>query len=443
MTSLEVNKYLFVLTLIAAETVFVWRMEKRKLFPLRLIAAIAVCFAAAAVYPVKSWSYTGWYISLMSIVLFLVTLIGILFVFRISFKNAVFCASAAYTAQHLAYEIFKAVLMPFDIFVANDMYGKETFDISAFDGSMWIVILVYLNIYAGVYIAFHFILGKKISASGELHLKSTVLLVLSVVFLLVDVVLNAVILYIDEGYNSVYEIVTVIYNCLCCMLVLYIQSSIINVKSVTDELETVSRLLRQSQAQYELKKEQIDLINIKCHDMKHRIAEIKNGSDMSDIEDIISVYDATIKTGNDVLDTILTEKSLVCQSKDIKLFCMADGSEISFINNSDQYAMFGNIIDNAVEAVARLEDKNKRRIDLNIRTTEGFLSVMAENFYEGEIKFSSDGLPLTEKADKNSHGFGLKSVKYIAEKYGGNLSVNTADGIFRVAIMIPIKAIEE
>lgn len=442
MTSLEIYKYLFVVELIAAEAMFVRRMGKRSFFPLRLTAALLVCAAAAIFYPVNSWSYTGWYVSLMSLVLFFVTLFGIFFVFDISFKNAVFCASAAYMAQHLAYEVFKAVLLPFDIFAANDIYGQEIFEFSSFNGMTLVTALVYLNIYAGIYIAFYFILGKKIGASGELHLKSTVLLMLSVVILLVDIVLNAVTLYVSDGYSSLYDAVTVIYNCLCCLLVFYIQYSLINVKGITDELETVSRLLRQSQAQYELKKEQIDLINIKCHDMKHRLAAIKDGSDTSDIEDIISVYDATIKTGNDVLDTILTEKSLICQSKDIKLSCMADGGGLSFMSKADQYAMFGNIIDNAVEAVGKLDDKNKRCIDLNIRMTEVFVSVMAENYYEGKLKLSPDGFPLTLKADKNSHGFGLKSVKFIAEKYGGNLSVNTGDGIFRVAILIPVK-IEE
>ncbi|MCH5350782.1 MAG: sensor histidine kinase [Clostridiales bacterium] len=443
MTSLEFYKYFFVVALLAAEALFVARMERRRFFPLRLAAALVVCVGAAAVYPVKSWSYTGWHVALMSVVLFSVTLCGIMFVFRISFKNAVFCASAAYTAQHLSYEIYKAVLMPFDIFVAGDMYGNEIFDISSFNGLSLIRILVCLNIYAGVYIAIYFILGKRIGANHELKIKSTLMLVLSVVILLVDVVLNAVTLYIGDGYNSVYDTVTVLYNCLCCLLVWYIQYSIINVKAVKDELETVSYLLRQSQAQYELKKEQIDLINIKCHDMKHRLAGIKTVGDLSDIEDIISVYDATVKTGNDVLDTILTEKSLVCRSKDIKLMCMADGSGLAFMNNADQYAMFGNIIDNAVEAVVRLEDKNKRYIDLNIRSVGVFVSIMAENYYEGELSFSPDGFPVTLKADKNSHGFGLKSVKYIAEKYGGNLSVKTSDGIFSVAILIPVKATEQ
>ena len=58
-----------------------------------------------------------------------------------------------------------------------------------------------------------------------------------------------------------------------------------------------------------------------------------------------------------------------------------------------------------------------------------------ENFYDGELQFEN-GLPLT-RGDKNYHGFGLKSMKHIAEKYGGCMSVTAADGKFCLDFLFP------
>ena len=115
---------------------------------------------------------------------------------------------------------------------------------------------------------------------------------------------------------------------------------------------------------------------------------------------------------------------------------MADCSNMGFISNGDLYALFGNIMDNATEAAGEVEDENKRCIAVNIREAAGWISVTVENYFTGELSFSEDGLPLTRKAKKSEHGFGLKSVRHIAEKYGGNVSVETEGDIFRISVLL-------
>ena len=59
------------------------------------------------------------------------------------------------------------------------------------------------------------------------------------------------------------------------------------------------------------------------------------------------------------------------------------------------------------------------------------------NCYEGELRFK-DTLPLTTKKDSESHGYGMKSVKLLCEKYGGELSVSTDKNVFNVNIVFPL-----
>lgn len=440
MTGLSFYKLAFVFELLFVEALYTFRMKKRRCFALRAVAAVAVCFAAAYLFPVIDESYTGWYTSLMFMVLFCITFGAIMFVFNIPFKNAAFCAIAAYSAQHLSYELFKLIMTPFDIFIAKEMYGSTIIDFSEFNGITLAVVLAYVEVCLAVYASSYFFIGKKLRG-GDLRLKNTSLLTLSGLLLLVDVILNAFIVYTD--YNKVYDIVVGIYNSLCCLLVFYIQRNIIDVGDIKNELKTVSHLLQQAQKQFRIKKEEINLINIKCHDLKHQIGKYARGGGLdgaavAEIEEMISIYDAEIKTGNEVLDIILTEKSLGCRSKNIKLTCMADCADLGFISDGELYALFGNIFDNAIEAATQVTDPDNRCISVHIHREGGFVSVMAENYYADELKFDAEGMPVTRKLDKDNHGFGLKSVRIIAEKYGGDLSIVAANNIFRLNILLPV-----
>ena len=98
--------------------------------------------------------------------------------------------------------------------------------------------------------------------------------------------------------------------------------------------------------------------------------------------------------------------------------------------------MFGNILDNAIEAVSRLE-KEKRIITLTATERGGVICIREDNWYDGNLRFS-DGLPATTKTDEPGyHGYGVKSIRHIAEKYGGSLNIDTEGNIFRLLVILP------
>ena len=151
------------------------------------------------------------------------------------------------------------------------------------------------------------------------------------------------------------------------------------------------------------------------------------------------IYDSEMKTGNETLDIVLSEYRIYCNSHGILFTAFADGAALRYMNVSDICSLFGNIMENAVEACERVQDPARRVISLNVRSLAGQVSVCAENYFEGEVRFA-DGLPVTRKEDTFRHGYGVKSIRIIADKYGGTMQCGAAGGLFIVRVLFPAPA---
>lgn len=230
-----------------------------------------------------------------------------------------------------------------------------------------------------------------------------------------------------------------------CVTILYLQNTLFKKSSMRKELDMIHLLWHQQKEQYRISRETIDLINHKCHDLKHQVSAMRTIKDaderekyLQEVENSVQIYNAIVRTGNEILDTILTEKSLLCENSGIHINCVADGALLSFMNPVDLYTLFGNAIDNAIEAVRKIGQKEKRVIDIMIYERQKLIAVQIVNPVENEMKFE-DGLPLTTKAKNGYHGFGMKSMRHTVEKYGGYLRSEVKDGCFYLKIMVPQK----
>ena len=245
---------------------------------------------------------------------------------------------------------------------------------------------------------------------------------------------------VDQG-AALFNIVLQFY----CITLLYLQSALFKKSSMRKELETIQLLWHQQKGQYQLSKETIELINHKCHDLKHQVQAIRAVKDekeretyLEKIEKSVQIYSAIVRTGNEILDTILTEKSLICENSGIHISCVADGSLLAFMNPVDLYTLFGNALDNAIEAVRKLESKEKRVIDIMLYERQSFLMLQIVNPMCGEVKFE-DGLPLTTKAKNGYHGYGMKSMLHTIQKYEGHLTTEVKNGCFYFNVMLPLE----
>lgn len=150
------------------------------------------------------------------------------------------------------------------------------------------------------------------------------------------------------------------------------------------------------------------------------------------------IYDCSVKTGSDALDLILTQKSIICENYNIKLSCIIDGANLGFMRGSDILALFGNALDNAIEEVQKEVSPEKRIISLRVSCEMNMLFIHMDNYCSSSLIFN-EGFPLTTKADKNYHGFGVKSIRYIVKKYNGDVNMYLQDGKFNLDILFALR----
>lgn len=207
---------------------------------------------------------------------------------------------------------------------------------------------------------------------------------------------------------------------------------------------TSERLAAERERQWELTQRNVEAINLKCHDIRHQIRSLEAGGAVVDkavLDDIareVSVYDSKVRTGNAALDTILSEKGLVCEREGITFTCIADGAALSFMAPADLYSLFGNAVENAIEATRQVSDPDRRAIGLDVRVMAGMARIHVENTFEGRVEFAGDGLPRSSKGDDANHGFGSRSMRAVAERYGGTLSVRAEGGVYQLNVVVPL-----
>lgn len=439
LTQLFWYRPLFMAELIAAEALFVVRLNRKSRFPLRLLAAILFCFGVAFAFPVAA--YNAIYCSFMFLSMFIATVVMLKFLFNETLSNLIYCAIAGYTTQHLAYQLYDLFIVVSGINggLPLNSYGSGSFSL----GQNAFQIIVSLYIYGISYWLIYLFFASKIKKFDVLQLKKPSILVLVIMIVLIDIIFSAVITYSNsdpENYNITHIIMLYIYNIACCLLAFYILFELPLRKKVEQEFNTINQLWHLEKEQYSLAKENIDLINLKCHDLRHQIRMIGTQGPLGqktidEIEKIVSIYDSVVKTGNNALDVILTEKSLLCNKNGIRFSCIADGLCLNFMKETDLYSLFGNMIDNAVEAVSALE-ADERIIGLTVKKVQSLLSINIHNYYNGELRFEKN-LPLTTKEDKEFHGFGMKSIKLIIDKYSGEMSISANNRIFNLNIVFP------
>ena len=230
---------------------------------------------------------------------------------------------------------------------------------------------------------------------------------------------------------------------LCTTVGLLYQGSLYRFCGSEREREGIDALLYQSKRQYETMKENIERVNIKCHDLRHQLQAFRQDGRVADavlrdMEKAVDTYDTAVQTGNPALDVILTEKSTLCTSKGIGLTCMAEGAGLAYMEPGDLYALLGNALENAIEATEALRDPEKRQISFTMRRHKDFYVVCLQNYSDGRLLLAN-GLPMTTKQDKANHGFGVKSMGLLVKKYGGDMDFQQEGDVVSLTLLLPFR----
>lgn len=228
------------------------------------------------------------------------------------------------------------------------------------------------------------------------------------------------------------------------MAVLFAYQSRICDYMAEHELAAMNAVLKSQYDQYRNYQDSLDLIHLKYHDLKHQIAGLRMETDeekrrkwLDAMEEEVSAFENFNKTGNQVLDTILAAKIFNCRKNSIQITCVADGKLLDFMHVMDICSIFGNALDNAIEHVVMIPEKEKRLIHVSVSAKRNFVFIKIENYCEAEIEKNDRELITTTKADKQNHGFGLRSICAAAEKYGGSVDFGRNHNWFELKILLP------
>lgn len=433
-------KLIFTAELLVAEGLVTFSLRKRKNFFLRVVLSVVGVFLFSFLYP--TFFYNAAYTSVLFFMIFGVSLLVFKICYDEPWVNLIFCGLIAYTTQHIAYLSCSYIISVTGISQFGQNMYSGTYVAGDFNP---LSLVIYFIVYALIYWAVWAFACNPIRKQKDLRLNNLSLLFIVAVVVIVDIVLNAIVTYSTEDYSIVISTVIYILSLISCGLAFGIQFAMIGKKQLEDDLKAVHSLWQQDKKLYELSRENIELINIKCHDLKYQIRALKNSDGiidkdaLTDIENVVDIYDSVVKTGNDVLDVVLSEKSLHCEKHKIKLNCIVDGEKLSFISPADLYSLFGNAIQNAIDAVGKISDTEKRLINLKVISIGNMISIHLENdCMDPETIVFAGGLPQTTKGDSAYHGFGMKSIKHIVEKLSGGLNAQVVDGKFVLDILLPI-----
>lgn len=420
----------FVLELVLAAWVYCHYYERRENFAIRAAAAIGLMLLNSVLWhhlsgiiPSKAWAISAMGIA-KYLLFFLIGYGSIQLCMRCEKSEAMFCMTCALATQHLSYVLYDDVL-------ALSGWAYDSVQAVAIISAVMLL----------VYLAAYYLFVRKMKQHPELSFQNRENLIVGGLLILFTIVIK----FIMEPYLSarsmtkLYVLVS-IYDIVCCVLALMLERGLFRNQALTDEKNFLTQLVHMQEEQYRTSKANVEMVNIKCHDMKHQISHITSTTDpdaIRELEQIISVYDSSLQTGNEILDVCLMEKKLLCEKNSIKLDCIANGQCLSFMQPSDLFSLFGNALDNAMEAVCKLDDVEKRIIFVSVKEELGMAIIHVENNYTGEL-LMADGIPRTSKDDEFYHGYGVKSIRMVVEKYDGNMALLPQNGIFNLNITIPV-----
>ncbi len=234
------------------------------------------------------------------------------------------------------------------------------------------------------------------------------------------------------------EIGIVLLNLFCFYLLIALNKS----NRAAEELK-----LKEQQYEYSVRyaeniRNQYEEIRNIRHDIKQHFAVIcrlqQEGNLQGAVDytseclDRINQLDMFMDIGNDFVNAIINSKFSVAKSKDIEVLCSSNGL-ISGINEYDLCNLLGNMLDNAIEGTERVI--GCRFVEVDITSNNYMVNICVSNTITNSVLSSNNKLK-TNKTDTLAHGFGLKTISLIADKYHGNTFFYEEDLVFFCRVIL-------
>lgn len=404
--------------------IFSEALNRKQHFPLRAITVTVFCFLC--LWPTQFFYQTEQTLLYtfvrvgLHILCYLCVIGTVCFCYEESIWTVLLISSSGYIAQDLCRSLKTALkAIPALFAVAKHPIG---------------VLFIDLFCYGGGFLLLAFLLRPYLRRRDLLDDKFKALFSFFVLLLCIGM---ARITQDNRQRNEIAILSESIYQMLCDIFLLLLQFGVMEQRQMRQNVDTMKELLHEQYVQFETSKEKTQLVNEKYHDLKQLLQGFHGkvpAAQMQKLEKELDGYEAISHTGNEILDVILSDKRTLCAQRDIQLTCYVGSADLSFVEELDLYSLFNNILNNAVEAVSQLPPEQERFITLTAHRENNIVTIHAENPCIGTVEFR-DGLPQSRR-DPDYHGFGMRSMERVAEKYGGSLIAKQSGDVFYLDIIL-------
>lgn len=270
---------------------------------------------------------------------------------------------------------------------------------------------------------------------------------LSIYILPITTYLTVYVIYRSMQY---YQNQVFLTNLTLASLIMLIISNMLIVKLMNDfhnevvnenKLILAEKMIEQQQKQYQMMFEENEVIHKLRHDQKNFIIGLLSQIQNKDYDEMVKQLNAQLQElqagsgqnicGNSVIDTIINYKISEAKKKNIKIDFHYKGLHNIQISGIDLAILLGNALDNAIEATEKIEETEKRIVELYIYLKGNQLVVIIENNVIQNVDVEH---LQTEKT--GNHGYGVVNMKSVVNKYAGSLSFFCEDKVFKTVIVL-------
>ena len=333
-----------------------------------------------------------------------------------------------------------AILSTVDFLIAlsSGVYQVDVFDTSGMENIFGFIILGATNYILALLLRKFKNIRKNAMNSTMFLIFYSVVLALTMVFLLFVVI----------PYLSPSAAIIAIIALLGVNIFMYYIHDIL---SATYEEKLKSELHSQEKeyyfAQCQLMQESVERVKTIRHDMKLHLVTAADYNASGKVDELadylqgllgdISVSEIYSDTGNIAFDSIINFKLKAATEQNIKTDINVFVPPALNIEVADIVTILGNLLDNALDAVAKTQNKT---IKLNVKASKGNLFIKVDNSFDGEVKYAKgkDGIAeaITTRKDGDNHGYGLKNIRKVAEKYNGHVKITHSDNVFSTGVFL-------
>ena len=333
--------------------------------------------------------------------------------------------------QNVFSDLFFAIgRAPNSIFDVNDSTTNWTLETLLLSTAIYTLSLVVrLLFWIGAWI---FLRRYRQQIASE-NIEKRTWLIVDAVMLVPTIAVFTAIFFITQANYIVYP--------LCVVIILggLVSVSLIAYMSRSEQTAREAQRLQQQYAYYEDKQKAEEAVRRLYHDMKNHLLLLEKQDSpetrqmAADLRQQIADYEDYIHTGNDFLDIIIRDKARRAKEDEVDFSAVLHFEQGGFLEPIDISTIFGNALDNALEASLKLPPE-QRLVTVKAECVRDMLSVVVENnCLPGEA-----GYEKTSKEDKFLHGFGIRNIKQAVEKYSGQCLIRRGESCFQLKILLPL-----